>query len=179
MAPTPERAPRLVLLIALSLVVAGAGSAVFALLDQSESSPPSSRELTSVLDAARPAGGDFPGLTEAQLAVGEDCLSLVVADTVEERSQGLRARETLGVYDGMLFVNEADTTAAYTMAGVPVPLDIGWYAADGEPVDRTEMQPCPEGGPGCPRYSADGRYRFAVETLGGGLPGGALGACPS
>jgi uncharacterized membrane protein (UPF0127 family) len=79
----------------------------------------------------------------------------------------------------MLFVNESDVMVGYTMSGVTVPLEIGWYAADGEPVSRTELEPCPEGGPDCPPYSADGAYRFAVETLGGGLPSGGLGSCPS
>jgi uncharacterized membrane protein (UPF0127 family) len=180
MAPTPEAGRRLVPLIALSVMVAAAGAIAFVFLDSSETtSPPPADDIASVLGTASPAGGEFPGLTEAEFALGDDCVRLVVADDEAERGQGLRSRETLGPYDGMLFVNQSDTTTAYTMSGVTVPLDIGWYDHGGKPVDRTEMEPCPEGGPDCPLYSPDGRYRFAVETLRGELPTGSLGGCPS
>jgi uncharacterized membrane protein (UPF0127 family) len=180
MAPTPDGGARAGLLIALFLVIAGAGVLVYALLDSPESnSPPPTAELAAVLDGAAPAGEPFPGLTELRLAVGDACVRIVVADSEAEQGQGLRAREDLGPYAGMLFVNESDTTVAYTMSGVTVPLDIGWYSHDGRLVDRAEMEPCPAGGPDCPLYSADGRYRFALETLRGQLPTGSLGACPS
>jgi hypothetical protein len=65
------------------------------------------------------------------------------------------------------------------MSDVPVPLDIGWYNAAGRPVDRTLMQPCPRRSPAeCPVYQSNGAYRYALETLGGQLPEGALSACP-
>ncbi|MBA2326870.1 MAG: DUF192 domain-containing protein [Actinobacteria bacterium] len=180
MAPTPDRGPRLGLVVGLCLVVAGAGVAVFALLASSESAPPPppAKAIASALESARPASEGFIGYPETELALGDDCLRVAVADDEAERGQGLRGRD-LGPYDGMLFVNESDTTAAYTMSGVTVPLDIGWYTHDGEPVDRTEMEPCPEGGPDCPLYSADSSYRFALETLRGELPTGSLGGCPS
>ncbi len=179
MVPTPDRAPRLGLLVGLCLVVAGAGVMVFALLDSSESAPPPAADIAAVLDAPRPADAPFTGLTEVALAVGDDCLRVVVADSEAERGQGLRGHPEFGGYDGMLFVNESDSTSGYTMSYVTVPLDIGWYARDGELVDRTEMEPCPRGGPDCPLYSADDRYRFGLETLRGELPTGSLGGCPS
>jgi len=178
MASTPDRRERLLLAVAGLLIVGGAGLVVFALLDSSESAPPPANAIASALEQARPASDEFAGFTETSLALGDDCLRLVIADTTEERSQGLRG-ETIGSYDGMLFVNEDDTTSAYTMAGVTVPLDVGWYSRTGEPVDRAEMEPCPEGGRDCPLYSATGPYRFALETLRGELPSGALSGCPS
>jgi uncharacterized membrane protein (UPF0127 family) len=178
MAPTPDRGPRLGLLLGVCLVLAGAGAMVFALLDSSESAPPPpAKGIASALEQARPASEEFAGFTETELALGDDCLRIVIADSPDERGQGMRGHETLGPYDGMLFVNDTDTTAGYTMSGVTVPLDIGWYASDGDPVDRTELEPCPEARPDCPLYSADDRYRFAVETLRGELPSGALGSC--
>jgi hypothetical protein len=65
------------------------------------------------------------------------------------------------------------------MSGVTEPLDIAWYDATGEPVSRAAMEPCPEDGPDCPLYHADGPYRFALETFRGELPSGGLGSCPS
>jgi uncharacterized membrane protein (UPF0127 family) len=103
----------------------------------------------------------------------------VVADNTDERATGLMRRNDLGSYDGMLFVFDKPTTSSFTMSDVPVPLDIGWYDAEGRPVDLLLMQPCPDRSVSeCPEYSSRGAYSYAVETLGGELPGGALSACP-
>ena len=171
--------PRPALLVAACLLLAGLGVALFFVLAEEEATPPPARDLASALARARGADDPFAGLTEVELALGADCLRLAVADTEAERGQGLRGVRELGPYDGMLFVNASDATSAYTMSGVTVPLDIAWFSRTGEPAGRAEMEPCPEGGPDCPLYSADGPYRFAVETLAGGLPSGALGSCPS
>lgn len=128
------------------------------------------------VDASAPAAAPFAGLTEARLALGGDCLRVVVADEPGERHDGLRDRTDLGPYDAMLFVFPTDTTARFTMAGVDAPLAIGWYDAAGRPVGAAEMEPCP-GGDGCPSYGPPGRYRYALETPPGALGGGALGPC--
>ena len=120
----------------------------------------------------------FAGLTEARLALGERCLRVAIADETTERQQGLRNVTDLGPYDGMLFVYGSDSDAQFTMSSTPLPLDIGWYAADGSPVDRTTMQPCPTGtDASCPLYASSGRYRYALETPAGGGSAGAIGAC--
>jgi uncharacterized membrane protein (UPF0127 family) len=104
---------------------------------------------------------------------------VVVADSVDERATGLMRRRDLGPYGGMLFVFGRPTSSPFTMSDVPVPLEIGWYDAAGRPVDHTLMQPCPQRTPAeCPVYQSKGPYRYALETLGGDLPGGAIGACP-
>jgi len=165
--------------VALAVVVGGVGLAI-ALFSGSNSTEPASPPagfLVAALAAARAADDPFRDLTELQLAVGDDCLRLVVADEVDERVDGLRGRTDLGAYDGMLFVFDSPTNSSFTMSGVTTPLDIGWYSASGQPVGRTEMEPCPSRAPDCPAYSAGSRYRFAVETLGGDLPAGALSGC--
>ena len=122
-----------------------------------------------------PATAPFTGLTEVRLGIGGDCRHVVVADDTDERATGLMRRNDLGSYDGMLFVFDEPTSSSFTMSDVPVPLDIGWYDAAGRPVDRLLMQPCPDGTVSdCPAYSSGGTYSYAVETLGGELPGGAL-----
>ena len=41
------------------------------------------------------------------------------------------------------------------MANTPLPLDIGFYDADGAPINRTTMEPCPEGTDAtCPIYAS-------------------------
>jgi len=128
------------------------------------------------VEAVTAAAAPFEGLTETLLAVGDDCLHVVVADEPEERRDGLRGRTELGPYDAMLFVFPVDTEADFTMSGVEAPLDVGWYDAAGRPVDRTTMAPCPDGDD-CPSYGSSQRYRYALETGPGALGGGALGAC--
>ena len=119
----------------------------------------------------------FEGLTEAQLGVGGRCLRVVVADDEAERVQGLRRRRDIGPYDGMLFVFDEPVDTPFTMSTVPVPLEIGFYAADGSPVSRRHMKPCPHAEADCPDYHSSGPFSYALETLRGKLPSGALSGC--
>jgi uncharacterized membrane protein (UPF0127 family) len=118
------------------------------------------------------------GFSETRVALDDDCLRVLLARSPSERSQGLRAVRDLGPYDGMLFVYSSDSASRYTMADTLVPLDIGWYAADGSLVDRTQMEPCPEGSDAtCPTYGSDRAYRYALERPAGQLGSGSLGTC--
>jgi uncharacterized membrane protein (UPF0127 family) len=155
-----------------------AGGALF-LFRRDDGSTASTGLLAPVLADARPATAPFGGMTEVRLDVGGDCRRVVVADSIDERATGLMRRSDLGPYAGMLFVFDQPTSSSFTMSDVPVPLDIGWYDLQGRPVDRTLMQPCPQRSPAeCPVYQSKGPYRYALETLGGDLPSGAIGACP-
>ena len=132
------------------------------------------------VETSTAAAPPFEGLTEALVSVDGDCKRVAVADTLAERQEGLRGQTDLTPYDGMLFVNASDTDTHFTMADTLVPLDIAWYSADGLPVDRTTMQPCPEGDDAtCPEYASTAKYRYALETPAGQLGGGALSGCPS
>jgi uncharacterized membrane protein (UPF0127 family) len=140
--------------------------------------PRSASGLRAAIGRAHPADDDFPGLTEARVAVGGQCRRVVVADTEPERVQGLRNRRDLGPYRGMLFVFGADSTAAFTMADTVVPLDIGFYDTGGRPVDHRHLVPCAQAQPRCPLYRSRGPYRYALETLRGALGSGGLSSCP-
>ncbi len=165
----------MVLAVAAALI---GGGLVLLLRGGGDGTAAPSRAFASALAGARPASAPFSGLTELQLGVGGDCRRIVVADDVDERSTGLMRRRDLGRYYGMLFVFDQRSTSAFTMSDVPVPLDIGFYDAAGRPVDQLEMQPCPDKTPAeCPVYLAKGPYRYALETLGGGLSSGALSGC--
>lgn len=111
--------------------------------------------------------------------VGQRCLKLLVADTPEKRESGLRYRESeLGAaVDGMLFVADAPTRAAFTMAGVSSPLALGFYDAAGKPAGRYEMQPCSGSIASCPTYPPATDWSWAIETAPGKLPDGALHDC--
>ena len=161
-----------------AVAVALVGGLVY-LVRRDDGSTASTGLLAPVVAGARPATVPFAGLTEVRLDVGGDCRRVVVADSVDERAVGLMRRSDLGPYGGMLFVFDGPTSSSFTMSDVPVPLDIGWYDAEGRLVDRTLMQPCPQRSPAeCPVYQSKGAYRYALETLGGQLPEGALSACP-
>lgn len=116
----------------------------------------------------------FPGWGATEVRVGSVRLRVVVADDATERTRGLRDRRDLGDYDGMLFVFDETTTTAFTMAGVPVALDVGFFGADGRRVDRLRMRPCAGTDADCPVYRAAAPYAWALETLAGGLPPGRL-----
>jgi uncharacterized membrane protein (UPF0127 family) len=124
------------------------------------------------------AAPPFGFFDEARIAVGGRCLRVLVASTLDQRVQGLRDVRSLAPYDAMMFAFPSDTSARFTMAQTPLPLDIGWYASSGAPVDRATMQPCPFGtDESCPTYASHKKYRYALETAAGGLGSGALGAC--
>jgi uncharacterized membrane protein (UPF0127 family) len=174
---SPARRAGAAALLALAVVLVGGG--LFLLLGRDDETAAPSGPLASMLAGARPATAPFTGLTEVRLGIGGDCRHLVVADSTDERATGLMRRNDLGSYDGMLFVFDQLTSSSFTMSDVRVPLDIGWYDAAGRPVDRLSMQPCPDRSVSeCPAYSSRGSYSYAVETLGGELPDGALSACP-
>lgn len=147
------------------------------------------------LGANRPADPSFadeapgstvattPGLTfEARrIMVGDRCLNVQVAATPEQRAQGLKNRESLGAFNGMLFQFEAMGDRAFTVVDVEIPLTVGFYDDAGNRVDVQDMQPCPEGSTGCPTYgSTKGPFRNALQVGVGQLPEGALGGpCPA
>jgi uncharacterized membrane protein (UPF0127 family) len=135
---------------------------------------PSARALPAAVRAATPAHAPFPELTQTVVHVGGNARTVVVAKTQSQREEGLRTRSNLGSYAGMLFVFGQNTTVGFTMSTVPVPLQIGFYASNGRTVGRLQMQPCPRAEANCPVYQAPRAFRYALETLDGGLPTGRL-----
>lgn len=170
--------PRLAIALAISVVIVVL-SALGAWILRSSVDTRATVEFGDV-DTSEAAVAPFEGFTQARVSLDDDCLLVAVADELSERSRGLRDVTDLGSYDGMLFVFPEDSDALFTMAGTPLTLDIGWYAADGLPVDRTTMEPCLYGDDAtCPAYGSADKFRYALETHGGQLGGGALGGCSS
>jgi uncharacterized membrane protein (UPF0127 family) len=133
------------------------------------------RPISAALRAASAAQAPFRGLTTTTVHVGGRALHVVIARTDSQRQRGLRRRSDLGRYDGMLFVFSASTNIGFTMSTVPVALDIGFYRSDGRAVAATRMLPCRGTDASCPVYRSGPTFRYALETLAGGLPSGALG----
>jgi uncharacterized membrane protein (UPF0127 family) len=172
------RAGRVVALALLVLVVAGVVVlAVRAMSDGGDTAVKPSGTLAASLRAAKPAEPPFDGLTETNVSVGGKCLRTVIADSQAERVEGLRQRSDIGPYDAMLFVFDGPVDVGFTMSTVPVPLEIGFYSADGTRTSARHMLPCPKAENQCPVYRAGEPFQFALETLGGKLPRGDLAGC--
>lgn len=143
------------------------------------------RTLPTAEDAAAPAPTDAahaptdaaPAPSDAHGAVvtlhGPDgearSFAVEVAADGASRQRGLMGRTDLPAGTGMLFVFPADTTGAFWMKDTLVPLSIAFVDVDGRVVTVRDMQPC-DADP-CPRYHADGPYRFALEVPQGELDG--------
>jgi uncharacterized protein len=161
-------------------VVIGGGLLVAALvpaLRSDNSASPVAAELQRLFVDAGAASAPFTGLTEARVGVGGRCLRVVIANTDAERSRGLMDRRDLGPYDGMVFVSPVEVANAFTMSATFVALDIAWFGTDGARGDDAQMVPCRGTVAQCPRYTPRTRWRFALETLHGGLPSGDLAPC--
>ncbi len=94
---------------------------------------------------------------------------VAVADTPDQRAQGLMGVTDLGGLDGMLFVFPTDTPTqgGFWMKNTLIPLDIAFFDANGMLVDRLAMEPCTADP--CPSYHPSGAYRYALEAPEGDL----------
>lgn len=72
-------------------------------------------------------GADAP----RTLVLDGHTISVSVADTDEERVQGLSGRSGLAPDEGMLFVFNTDGKYAFWMKDMRFPIDILWLSADG------------------------------------------------
>ena len=170
--------------VAAALVVAlGALAAMIVLVGRIRSDESGTGRLNFA--STRPAVAPFAEFSETRVAVDSRCLRVLVASTLSQRVQGLRDVRSLAPYEGMLFVYPGDSTARFTMARTPTPLDITFFSARGLPVDRVRMAPCPDASDArCPEYASRTRYRYALERPAGAASSGAsatasgaLGAC--
>ena len=105
---------------------------------------------------------DFP--RDTIVIAGEE-LAVAVAATPALRRQGLMFVTDLGDLDGMLFVYSEERVLSFWMQDTLIPLDIAFFARDGNLVGNTTMTPCREDP--CPNYVSPGDAQFAVEVPAG------------
>lgn len=65
------------------------------------------------------------------IKIGEVLLRLELARTPSERELGLMHRESLNKKEGMLFIFETPQLQRFWMKNTRIPLDIGYFSADG------------------------------------------------
>jgi len=99
-----------------------------------------------------------------------------LAESGDQRQQGLMGVTSLGGADGMLFRFGADHAGSFWMKDTILPLSIAFFAGDGAFVSATDMEPCPPGSESCPLYPADGPYADAIEVVQGDLASLGIGA---
>ncbi len=115
--------------------------------------------LVSGCSGAIPAS-IFP---EAEIGVGDELITVWVADESAERQQGLMEVDQLPRdIDGMLFVFEAEASVTFAMFNTPMPLDIWWFDTTGVLVGWAEMEPC-RSRP-CTSYRSPGPIQWVLET---------------
>jgi uncharacterized protein len=113
--------------------------------------------------AAQPT---LEGFEIDEISVGDTTLTVAVAETSDQRSQGLREVDSLPAgLDGMLFVFGEERTATFGMEDTVIPLDIWWFDGGGRLIGSTTMEPCPE--VPCPSYPSPGDVSWALETPAG------------
>ncbi len=86
-------------------------------------------------------------------------LTVELARTAGERSQGLMGREELAEDRGMLYVFPADTEARFWMKDTLIPLSLAFIAADGTILDIQEMEPLSE-----ELHRPPAPHRYALEV---------------
>ena len=128
-----------------------------AILAFAQSEEPSSVEEAPV--APVPEASQLPILTIVN-SLGERVpVQVEVADTPEERQQGLMGRTALAEDAGMLFVFDTEQPLSFWMKDTLIPLSIAFIDAEGRIVDIQDMQPLDE----TPHLSAE-PARYALEV---------------
>ena len=112
----------------------------------SASPSPSPERATTIIDT-----GDEVVLVDTE-----------VADSPEERSQGLMHRESLDDDEGMMFVYFEEHTGGFWMKNTSIPLSIAFFDRDGTIIEILDMDPCEEDP--CDLYSPDEPYWGALEV---------------
>ena len=85
-----------------------------------------------------------------------------VADTDQERREGLMGVEELPDDQGMAFVWDEPVQSTFWMKDTLIPLTVAFVDDSGRVIGTRDMQPCPE--EPCPSYGVDEPYVLAVEA---------------
>jgi hypothetical protein len=92
----------------------------------------------------------------------EVLLKVEVADSPDERAQGLMGRTALAPDGGMVFLVDEPPTSPFWMKNTKIPLAIAFWDPDGKIVDIQEMTPCLA--EPCPGYPSAAPYVGALEA---------------
>lgn len=108
----------------------------------------------------------FMGQKNATACFGDDCFTLEIARTPQERAYGLMNRELLDADKGMLFVFDEEGDYPFWMKDTKIPLDIIWIDGDKNIVHLSRDTPPCKAMP-CPSYDPGKNARYVIELNGG------------
>jgi uncharacterized membrane protein (UPF0127 family) len=123
------------------------------------------RAVAALLVAAFLAGcgGGFDQTTGVIKTVGGPVtLELEIAESHDERQQGLMGRESLAEQAGMLFVYPEPHRGSFWMKDTLIPLSIAFLGDRGRVLKILDMEPC-RADP-CPLYDPGISYSAALEV---------------
>ncbi len=105
--------------------------------------------------------------SKQEVCIRDQCYDVELAETPEERQQGLMYRDHLARNSGMLFVFEESKAHQFWMKNTLIPLDIIWINAEYRVVEILQnVQPCEEDP--CPVYgSLDTEALYVLELNAG------------
>lgn len=105
--------------------------------------------------------------TIALIGPNDQAVTVVVevADTPQERSQGLMGRAELPENQGMLFLFPQAEPLTFWMKDTYMPLDIIFFNPQGKVIGTDAMVPCEEDP--CLRYTSTGPANIALEVNAG------------
>lgn len=109
-----------------------------------------------------------PFATGRALLAGDDGSTLIdieIAETPEQRQQGLMYRTEIPEDWGMAFVFFEESSGGFWMKNTLVSLSIAFFDAEGEIVRILDMEPCEEDP--CPTYDSGASYSGALEVAQG------------
>lgn len=119
--------------------------------------------MAVIASACTIAGLTLESFETAEITIDDEPLTVLVAETSAQRSQGLMEIDHLpDEIDGMLFLYEAPVSVRFHMSNTPMPLDIWWFDDQGELIGSAEMEPCLV--EVCVRYGSPGRITSVLET---------------
>lgn len=144
---------------------AGSGSTVASVVPPQTMSAPSGPTTPAVV----PEGFSPVVIKVARPDGTTESYCVWLAETPEQRQQGLMNVTSLGGADGMLFRFNGEQTSSFWMKDTLLPLSIAFYAGDGVYVSATDMEPCAADVAACPAYSAESPYADALEVPQGRL----------
>lgn len=98
----------------------------------------------------------------ARLHTSEATLAVEVAQSREERAQGLMQRRHLAHQTGMIFLFARDARHTFWMKNTLIPLDMVFIDAAGKVVDIVAADPCTRDP--CPTYSPRSAARYVLEV---------------
>ena len=103
-----------------------------------------------------------------QVCYNFHCFDVEIADTPQERTQGLMYRESIAEDTGMLFVFQEEKSHPFWMKNTELYLDIIWMNSDKEIVYISKnTPPCGFEVQDCPLYDADQNTLYVLEVNSG------------